>query len=83
MELDLKCELLIRWLKKLPKTVAFDSHRMQDVYAPNVGMLQVINETFLGKVGWREIPISVCIRRLSYNRWARRKQRAITAPCDR
>ena len=51
MELDLACEILIRWLKKLPKTVAFDSHRMQDVYSPNIGILKEMNETFLGKVG--------------------------------
>ena len=50
MELDLPCELLINWLKKLPKTVAFDSHRMQEVYAPNVGILRTINDTFLVKV---------------------------------
>ena len=50
MEVDLACELLIRWPKKVPKTVAFDSHRMQDVYSPNIGLLKTINETFMRKV---------------------------------
>ena len=50
MEVDLGCELLIKWLKKLPKTVAFDSHRMQEIYSPNISLLRMLNQSFLGKV---------------------------------